>query len=536
LTGKRLSIAIWVEEGTKYRFGKLGIGGYTIYDSAAVWEKLKFKQGEIFSTEKLDESMSEIYFLFQEKGYIYAQVEDDRRVEGDSVNLNLSITEGKEAHIRKIEIVGNSRTFDKVIRREMAIYPGNTFVRSKLMRSVRNIYYLNYFGDVIPDFKVLENGDVDLVIAVEEKPIGKFQIGATYNSRDKLVGNISVGWPNVLGRGWETEFTWEFGKLRTNFSISFTEPWFLDVPTSVGFDIYSSELQSTGYYTELRQGASVRLGRRLSWPDDYFSLYWRYKLEQLKYYDFSSTYTPTTSYDLRTMSWPRIESGTTVTLGRDSRDSQMFATKGSKNLYALEVAGDYIGGDVAFQKQDFRSDWYFPLHKYLTFVIKGRAGYLTNAFGDDPEYVPYGERFFFGNFSNDGQIRGYQDRAISPIDTSDAIFDSNSTPDIAGNYPMTTPQQTFQIGGRVMGILTAELRVPIVRDQLYFSVFGDVGNMWRDAESIDFSLLKKGAGVGIRIVVPMLGVMGLDVGYGFDTDDRTAKKSGLQWHFQIGTE
>ncbi len=535
-TTSRLNIDIWLHEGDKYYFGDTRIDGYTIYDSNGVYNELEFERGDVYSEEKLQNSLAEIYFLYQEKGYIYANVEDERKIEGDSVHLDLSITEGKQAHVRKIEIAGNTRTHEKVIRREMAIYPGETFVRSKLMRSVRNVYYLNYFNDVVPDFEILPNGDVDLIVDVEEKPIGRFQIGVTYNSRDKLVGNISVGWPNMLGRGWESEFLWEFGTSRTNFSLSFTEPWFLDTPTTVGFDVYNTRWTWSGYYTETRTGGSLRLGRRLRWPDDYFSLYWRYKLEWLSYADFSSSYDPTPNYDLRNRDWPELESSTRLTIQRDSRDSRMFATKGSRNVYSVDFSGEFLGGDVVYQKQDIRSEWYFPLHKYLTFVAKGRANYLTNAFGDDPNDVPFGERFFLGGVSFDGQIRGYTDRSISPIDTSQAVYDSTATPDIGGLYPLIEPESRFRSGGRFMTIFSTELRVPIQRDQLYFSIFGDAGNAWRDIENADFNNMKKSLGAGMRLVIPMIGIMGIDAAYGFDDDPLYGNESGWQWHFQIGPE
>ncbi len=535
-TDARMSIIIWVEEGDKYHFGQVDISGNTIYDNQTVKSQIKFDEGDVFSAEELDESLANIYFLYQEKGYIYANVEDERRIEDDSVHLDLKITEGIQAHVRKLEIAGNTRTHEKVIRRELAIYPGEIFMRSKLMRSVRNVYYLNYFGDVVPDFKILPNGDVDLILEVEEKPIGRFQIGATYNSRDGLVGNISVGWPNMLGRGWESELMWEFGSLRKNFSLSFTEPWFLDTPTTVGFDIYNTEWRWSGYYSEFRTGGALRLGRRLKWPDDYFSIYWRYKLEWLSYDEFSSSYNPTPAYDLREMDWPQIESATKVTIDRDSRDSRLFATDGTHNYYSLELCGNWLGGDVAYEKQDLRSEWYFPLHKYLTFVIKGRAGYLTNAFGDDKEDVPYSERYFLGGISYDGQVRGYTDRSITPLDTVDAVYDSTATPDIGGNIPMTETSQIFHTGGRFMALFSTELRVPVARDQLYLSIFADAGNTWRDLNSTDLGKMKRSVGAGMRLVIPMLGIMGMDAAYGFDIDDRTGKVSGWQWHFQIGPE
>ena len=535
-TEARLNIDIWIEEGEMYYFGDVDISGNTIYETDRIANQIKLEKGDVFKGEKLDESVAEIYFLYQEKGYIYADISDDRKLSADTVHLNIEITEGKQARVRKIEIAGNTRTFDRVIRREMNIYPGEVFHRSKMMRSVRNIYYLNYFNDVVPDFNILPNGDVDLIMDVEEKPVGRFQIGGTYNSTDKVVGNISIGWPNMLGRGWEMDLTWEFGANRRNLSLSFTEPWLLNTPTTAGFDLYNTELIWSNLYTESRSGGAIRLGRRLSWPDDYFTVYWRYKLEQVKYYEFSSSYNPSEQYDLQDIEWPQIESATRAVIQRDSRDSKLFAAKGSRNKYTVELAGSFLGGDVAFEKQDLSSDWYFPLHKYLTLVVKGNLGYLSNAFGDDPDDVPYSERYFFGSYSYEAQVRGYSDRAISPIDTTDAIYDSSATPDISDRIPLISPAESFRLGGRVMAQFTSELRVPISRDQFYFSIFGDVGNTWLNIDDVDFRDMKSGAGVGVRLVIPMLGVMGMDVGYGFDRNDLTQKVSGVQWHFQIGTE
>jgi len=532
----RLYIDIHLEEGRRYYFGDVTVSGNTIYEDDEILRQLRFKKGDVFSTQDLDRSISEIYFLYQELGYIYALVLDFRTLTADTVHLEIKITEGDQARVRKIEIAGNTRTYDRVIRREMQIYPGEVFHRSKMMRSVRNIYYLNYFNDVLPDFEILPNRDVDLIIQVEEKPVGRFQVGGTYNSRDKLVGNISIGWPNMLGRGWESEFTWEFGANRKNVSVSFTEPWFMGVPTTVGFDLYNTELVWASLYTERRTGGSLRLGRRLKWPDDYFSLYWRYKLEQFKYYDFASGYNPTPQYDLRNYDWPQTESAMRVLIQRDSRDSRLFASTGSRNRYTVEVAGGFLGGDVSLLKQDFASDIYFPLHKYLTLVCKGRFGYLTNVFEDDADRVPYSSRYFFGSYGYEAQVRGYGDRVISPIDTSAAQYDSSSTPDISGRYPLSATEQTFRLGGRVMSQFSLEFRVPISRDQFYLSVFGDVGNTWRDFDEVDFRTMKRGVGAGVRLVVPMLGVMGMDVGYGFDKDDLRGEISGWQWHFQIGPE
>ncbi|MBN1754831.1 outer membrane protein assembly factor BamA [bacterium] len=533
--GEDLFLKIIFDEGDQYYFGEVDILGNSVFPVDKIKGSLTFEKGEIFSSEKLEESLANIYFLYQEDGYIFTQINDQKELVDSSANLILNIFEGQQARVNRIDITGNTRTYEKVIRREFAILPGEVFKRSKLIRTQRNVYYLNYFEDVRPDFEVLDNGDVNLEIQVVEKPIGRFQVGAGYNSRDNLVGTISVGWPNVLGRGWETEFSWEFGKQKQNLSFSFTEPWFLDTPTTVGLDLYNSLWKWSNYYTEQRRGGALRLGRRLRWPDDYFTVYLRYRLEQVSYFDFDDSYTPSYAYDLRSIDWPKLRSATRFTIKRDSRDSQLFANEGNMNSYSIEFAGNLLGGDEDFEMQSIQSNWYFKIWEYLIFVTKVRFGFLTNWMGN-PDDVPFGERFFPGGVSYDGQLRGYDDRKISPIDYTDEEFDSTVTPDASGEYPMDTPSYPFRIGGRAMMILSTELRVPIAKDQLYFSVFSDMGNSWLRPSYMRSNDLYKSVGVGARLVAPLIGVIGFDAAYGLDDLNGDGDPEGWNFHFQIGPE
>ncbi|MCD6418222.1 outer membrane protein assembly factor BamA [bacterium] len=524
-----LHIKIWVDEGKRYYFKHLEFSGNSVLSDEDIISSVKLHRGDVFNQEKMDKSLQNIYNLYSEIGYIHARVEPERKIDGDSVSVILKIDEGPQAHINMINIAGNTRTFEKVIRRELVIYPGDVFKRSLLQISYRNVYYLNYFEDVVPDFSVLPNGDVDITLNVTEKPVGRFQVGAGYNAVDKIVGNISIGWPNMLGRGWTLDLSYEFGKLKNNFSISFTEPWFLDTPTSVGFDLYDNSWTWEGYYTINRTGGAIRIGRKLLKPR-YFSVFSRYKLELVEYTDISSNYVPSPSYDINSIDWPQLESSIMLTITRDSRNSRVFASSGSNNSISVESSGGPIGGDIEFQKIWLKSDWYFPAHKYLTLVGKCHLIILTDIFGD-PESVPFGERLFPGGISFDGQIRGYSDRSVGPISWTEPVYDSTAIPDAGGRIPLTSPSYSYMPGGRAALILTAELRVPIMKDQLYISAFADAGNAWLSPDEINFSELKKSAGLGVRFVVPMMGILGLDFGYGFDKT-----KPGWEVHFQIGPE
>jgi outer membrane protein insertion porin family len=514
---KDLFVRIVVSEGEKYQFGTVSWEGNKLYASERLNQLLQFKEGDIYSQEKYEESLGNIYFLYQEEGYLYTQIEDKTTTRGNVVNTTYHITEGVPANVNYVNIVGNTKTKDKVIRRELSILPGQRFRRSLLMRSLRDVMYLNYFSNVEPDYEVLENGDVDLFIKVEEKPTGQIMFGAGYSARDKLVGNIGLGIPNLFGNGQYLKLNWDFGKRRQTIELSFTEPWFRDTPTSVGFDIYQINRKWYDDYSEENKGFGLRLGRRLTWPDNYFRLYWRYNWEQVKYYDFNPDYVTDPNsyiYLLSLVDWPQNTATTSLTLVRDSRDLPQFATKGSVHSWSAELGEKFLGGDFSYHKHIFRASHYYPIFWKLVLAGQMKVGVLDGRDKSLPEL--YGERFSPGGTDPDGMIRGYSDGSILAID----------------------PQGRYTRGRSVL-VYNLELQFPLVEQQMYFLLFADAGNTWMTGRGIrPFALehnseqdLYRSLGLGARLVIPGMGVIGFDFGYGFDDPD------GGVWrpHFQFGT-
>jgi outer membrane protein insertion porin family len=502
---KHMFIRLTVVEGRRYRVGDITLQGNELFSSAELTEKFELKEGDLFNQEKYDETLANLYTAYQEQGYLYTQVLDRRVPEDSLVNIAYDIIEGEPARVHKILITGNTKTKEKVIRRELVIKPGQIFKRSSFLRSHREVYYLNFFGEVLPDYQTLPNGDIDLIFQVEEKPTGQAQLGVGYSEQDKLVGTIGLGVPNLFGNGQRLDFSWDFGKTRQNVRVGFTEPWLFDTPTSAGFDLYQSNKKWSNYYTEVRKGGDVRIGRRLSWPDDYFRIYWKYRLEDVEYIDFSNSYNPPEQYDLRLIKWPQRTSSTTITLIRDSRDLPEFATMGSVHSLSSEFAGGILSGDVNYHKHIFDSAWYFRNFWNLTLMLRTRVGVVDTY--RSSQQVPFSERFMPGGTSYDGMIRGYENRSVGPRE--------NNT----------------EIGGRTMLTFTLEYQFPIVQQQIYGLLFTDAGNAWKSVTETDITDLKRSAGVGIRIVAPMLGVIGFDLAYGFDNE------FGGEWHphFQLGT-
>jgi len=508
---KRLHIKIWVSEGRKYRFGEMNFTGNELYTAEQLKSVLKFKEGDVYNREKYEESVGEMYSLYQEEGYIHARIFDNLATQDSTVAMTFEVSEGVPAEINLIKIEGNTKTKEKVIRRELFSSPGMKFRRSILVRSVRNVMLLNYFETVEPDFNILENGDVDLIIKIKEKPTGQFNVGAGYSEQDNLVGTIGLGIPNFRGNGQNVSLQLEFGSERNSFSLGFTEPWLFDTPTTFGADVYTLNRDWYDDFTEGRRGVGIRLGRRIKWPDDYFTIYWSYSIEDVKYFDFASDY-PTAEEDASSLrryneDWLRTSS-TAVTVVRDSRDLAQFATRGSVFRIRGEYSGGIIGGDWRYNKYEVQFTKFVPLIWNFVIAAKAKYGVLFAPDGDD--MVPYSERFSPGGTNSDGFIRGYDDGSVTPKTAS-------------GSY----------LRGRSMAVYNIELQFPVVSQQIYALLLADAGNSWLtpgDIRPFDPGSLYGSYGVGFRLVVPAVGIIGFDFARGISTAD-----NGWQPHFQIGT-
>jgi len=544
---KKMYIKLRVYEGDKYHFGEVSFSGNKLYLEDELKRQIEFEDGEVYDQEKFDKSLANLHSLFMEEAYIYVRVQDQISTKGSRVDIEYQITEGTVARVHKIDIVGNTKTKERVIRRELLIRPGQTFRRSLLMRSLRDVTYLNYFSNVVPDYKVLENGDIDLIIEVEEKPTGQINFGAGYSETDKLVGTIGLGTPNLFGNGQSLQLNWDFGKRRNSIQLSFTEPWFRNTPTSVGFDIYNLNRKWYDDFTELRRGVSMRLGRRLTWPDNYFTIFCRYRIEDVKYYDFQTDASGNVVEewkDLAETKWPQRTSSFDFTIQRDSRDLPQFATSGSKVFWRAEFAGGVLGGDWSYHKHIFEASKFIKTFWKFVLAIKGRVG-VIDAYSPDTkipyihtvpallpgghtlEYpysdviVPYSERFSPGGVDPDGVIRGYPDGTIGPMG------------------PLG-----YRIRGRSVLVYNMEYQFPIVEQQIYAILFGDFGNAWLSGKQIQpfaFKNLYKSLGIGARLVVPGMGIIGFDMAYGFDynslgnPDVENADHGEWRPHFNFGT-
>ena len=523
---KNMYVKIWVDEGKRFHFGDVTFSGNTLYSEARLKQALAFAKGDLYSQGKYERTMGELYGVYQEDGYLYARVADQIATIDTLVNVSYEISEGVPAKINKIHIEGNTKTKDKVIRRELFVKPGQTFRRSLLLRSVRQLMVLNYFAKAEPDYTVLENGDVDLIFKVEEKPTGQLQLGGGYSGQDKFVLTLGVGIPNFMGNGQSLSVNADVGGRRKSLSLSFTEPWFRDTPTLVGFDIFNVERRFYEDYTEQRTGLSLRLGRRLRWPDNFFRILWNYRLEGLRYYEFRPGLVLP---GLTDVDWPRITSSTGMAITRDSRDLAQFATRGALFSYAVEYAGGPLQGDYQYHKHVFEASKFLKTLGKLVLVGKLKTGVVEGPKGDIA--IPYAERFSPGGVDPDGIIRGYIDGSIGPR------YPIDSSLNLIGSYDFFGGSLRR---GRSELVYNLELQFPVVQDQVYALAFADAGNAWLAGYQIHpFSDLKTSVGFGFRVAVPGLGTIGFDFGYGFSTirNSRGQYLDGRKWrpHFQLGS-
>ena len=508
-SAKDLFVELWIEEGRQYHYGAISWEGNELLSDAQVHRFLNLDEGSVYNRDAFDESVFTLASAYQEQGYWAVGIDPVETPHGDTIDVAFSILEAEPSEVRFVDIIGNDKTHDKVVRREMTLVPGDIFRRSDLERSHRNIFYLNYFENVEPDVRPLANNNVDVVMAVTEKPTGTVNMSVGYGEVDKWVGAIGLSIPNLMGRGQQLDFQWEFGQRSTSFYVSFTEPWVMDTPTSGSISIYNIKREFT--VTEETRGFSLRLGRRLQWPDDYSRVYTSYSY-QSEEYTFPSTFTEADKLNyVSNPDDPRlISSAVSVGYIRDSRNLPLFPTQGMYLSYELKMAGGPWGGDVDYRKHTSQANFYLPIIDIKGW-IPGLA--LKTTFSQintsEPLDVPLSDRFRPGGISFDGQIRGYRDYGVGPTDE----FGRN-------------------IGGFTMLLTTAELSFPVVEQQIYGLAFADAGNAWRNVGEMNPYEMYRSAGLGVRFILPLAGVLGLDFAYGFDPDGGAQR----QWetHFQFG--
>ncbi len=526
---KDLSIIINVYEGPQYKVRNITWEGNTVYPDEALNARLDFKKGDIFNYKKFEqnlhgnESQSSVSELYQNNGYLTFNLKTtETKVADDSIDLNIRVEERNQFKIGQVSIVGNTKTMDKVIRRELFTVPGDYFNRSLLLRSVQQLANLKYFnaeklyGPQGLDYNLANDSTVNVTFNVEEKSSDYLNASVGYSGAYGFSGaigvtlsNFSLAKPFSLGGGQILSFNWQFGvgNYYRTFTLGFTEPWFMNTPTLVGAEVFDTRQR---YYYDLSQyGGTLRLGRRLRWPDDFFNVqgFFRYQhndvINGLNYYAEGKTNQFTLG----------------ATISRRDIDNPIFPARGSNvELDGQISGGPFLPGDIDYFKIDFISDWYKSLFNTSRLVLytSTNLGYLKELNEATKTRInPYEKYFMGGNglVISTTPLRGYDDQSVGPHST-------NGNP----------------LGGRVMAKFTTELRLAVTLEPipLYLLTFAEAGNVFNSFESSDIFDLRRSVGVGARILINPIGLIGFDLGYGFDRKAVNGKDPTWLFHFQFG--
>lgn len=509
-----MSIDIWVREGQCYYIGKITFEGNELFTEKHLASLLEFKEGDAFSQEKYDKSVLEnmggAYYDF---GHIYAQITPNETLRGeDTLDVHFILLEGKPAKIRKIIILGNTRTKERVIRRSIRSVPGDVFSKELLVRSHRELMMLNYFANVVPNVHPVDEEQLDASFEVEEKSTDTANLSAGWSELDRLIGSVGFSMNNLFGNGQQLALNWNFGRFYRSFNLSFTEPWLLSTPTLVGMSIYDTKRDPFYIgYSQRSRGISFRIGRRFSWPDNYFRGDWIYRIDQTELGDFSDYYREINPNNIVNEEWPLTSSGITQMITRNSLDHPEFPTRGSRVSLSTEITGGPFGGNVGYHKHIFKAEFFHPTFTRKLILLTRVQFAFMDALAKSAR-IPYLEYFFMGGsgLSRSIPLRGYDD------------------PLAGGRYT--------DWGGRTMFQTTAEIRFPIINNPMAFGlIFAEAGNTWLDLDNTDPFDLKRSVGIGARIFMPMVGMLGFDYAYGFDHVDEYGRKRGA-WkpHFVFG--
>lgn len=515
-----LTIDIYLYEGPQYRVRNIIWDGNTVYPSEVLTARLGFQKGDIYDKEKFEKNLyrseeeTDVYSLYMDNGYLMFQAEpEETRIAGDSLDITLHVRERNQFRIGQVAITGNTKTYEKVIRRELFTRPGDFFSRQAVIRSARQLAQLNYFNPekIKPDTRNMDadKGSVDLEYGVEEKSSDTFNMSVGYSGYFGFNGalgltfnNFSLTEPFRGGAGQMLSFDWQFGegnRYRT-FSIGFQEPWMFDTPTLLGVNVFDT--RQIFFYDLRLTGASVRVGRRFKWPDYLFRGDWTVRLQRNDVKAGGSYYLEGTTTQV-TIS---------QVISRNSTDSPIFPTRGSNFSLLSELSGGpLLPGNVNYHKHIFSADWYIPIFggNRLTLAASSTFGFVL-AIGANPRIQPT-DVFWMGGtglgYFNTTPLRGYEDRSVGPTG-----------------------------GGLSLLKHSVELRFALAINPIpiYTLAFAEAGNVWKEPKVQDPLDLRRSAGVGVRLLINPIGLVGFDYGYGFDAPSPGGPVPGWRFHFQFG--
>ncbi len=491
----KITLRVRLVEGAQFRVGSVTIQGNEVLRDVELRSLIKLKEGDVFNRSLLRQAVRGITDRYSEIGRARAEVTPATEIEPETrrINLLMTIREGAEVYVQQINITGNTRSSEKVLRRELRVAEGELFTNRKLLRSRQRLFNLGYFDEVNVSVEPGSTPDKVVVnIDVKERATGLFSVGAGYSSVDNLFATIDVRQRNLFGRGQEVFAQFRIGSKSRLGLFGFTEPYLFDIPLRAGFDVYDRE-RDFDDFTEERLGGDLRASYPIT---EFVTLSGIYRLEQVEISNVSEDATDELKKELGRKLNSVIEFG----LNRDTRDNIFEPSSGSRNSIDVGFAG--LGGDTRFYRIVGESAWFWPLPILNSVLgVRGLAGVVQGWGGNE---VPIFERFFLGGVNT---LRGQRTRSVAPKDANGKV-----------------------IGGDKELLFTTELLIPVF-PRFRIALFFDTGNAYGFGTDFDPTNVRLGAGAGIRFFSP-LGPIRLDWGYNLD---RKPGENSYQIHFAVGS-
>jgi len=548
-----LTIEIEINEGEPYKFGNITFVGNTVYTSEQLTLQLGIENGDVFNQSVLDSRLfgspegTDISSLYLDDGYLFFNATPVEIAANDrTIDLEIRIYEGKQARVNKVMVKGNTKTNDHVIMRELRTRPGDLFKRSDIMRSQRELAQMQYFNPEKFDVKVDPDparNEVDITYIVEEKSSDQIQLQGGWGA-NRVVGSLGLTFNNFSTRNIFKKNKWaplpsgdgqrlsltasSNGTYYQNYNISFTEPWLGGKkPNSLTISLYKSIMSSESSGSTEITGLTLGIGKRLKYPDDYFTLYnginfLQYKMtNSTRFFIFENGFSNNINYN--------------INLGRNSVDQLIYPRTGSNFSLSLKVTPPYSMFDgiddystlseqekynwIEYYKWRFKSSWFSAFTDKLVLNTRIEMG-LLGAYNNKLGVAPF-ERFYVGGDGMSGM--GYQ-------------FDGRELISLRGYENNKVSPQT---GATIYNKYTTELRYAISLNPsstVYALGFLEAGNAWDNFDNFNPFAVKRSTGFGVRIMLPMIGLMGLDYGWGLDDIPEWPDANGGQFHFSIGQQ
>jgi len=558
----RINIDINVDEGNKYYFRNVNWVGNTVYSDIDLSNVLQIRKGDVYNKELLETNLQfnqngpDVSSLYLDNGYLFFSVDPvEVSVSNDSIDLEIRIREGDQATVKNVRVIGNTRTNDHVIIRELRTRPGQLFNRSAIIRTQRELAQLKYFDPEKLGIDVQPNpldGTVDINYTVEETSSDQIELSGGWGY-GRIIGTVGLSFNNFSLRNVFNGSAWKpipsgdgqklslrfqtYGSGYMSYSVSFTEPWLGGKKPNAFSVSYYHSLYSNGLErndprraTFAIDGFTLGLGKRLTWPDDFFQLYQGIKLQRYKLNNYSNIFNVGDGNGIF------HNFAYNIAFSRNSLDAPIYPRNGSDVGVTLELTPPYSWFNdkdyttlsenekykwVEYHKWKIKASWYSSVIGDLVLSTRAKFGFLGK-YNSQIGITPF-ERFYLGGdglsgYNNmDGReliaLRGYGNETLTP------------------GYQYNT-----NLGGTIYDKFTLELRYPVSLNPsatIYFMGYLEAGNSWLEFEEFTPFQVYKSGGFGVRVFLPMFGLLGLDWAYGFDEVPGLPNANGGQFHFSI---